>query len=39
MIGAGYLTDDEFDRDLARTAMVDFLMPSPIMWTVWGRRR
>ena len=39
MIGAGYITDEEFDRDLARTTMVDFMMPSPIMWTVWGRRR
>ncbi len=38
MIGAGYITDEEFDRDLARTETVDFMMPSPIMWTVWGRR-
>jgi SAM-dependent methyltransferase len=38
MIGAGYITDEEFDRDLVRAAAVDFMMPSPIMWTVWGRR-
>jgi SAM-dependent methyltransferase len=38
MIDAGYVTDEEFDRDLARTEAADFMMPSPIMWTVWGRR-
>ena len=38
MIDAGYITDEEFDRDLARTEAADFMMPSPIMWTVWGRR-
>jgi SAM-dependent methyltransferase len=38
MINAGYVTDDEFDRDLARMEAADFMMPSPIMWTVWGRR-
>ncbi|HEX3967134.1 MAG TPA: methyltransferase domain-containing protein [Edaphobacter sp.] len=38
MIDAGYLTGQEFDQDLARLDDPDFLMPSPIMWTVWGRR-
>ena len=38
MIDAGYLTDEEFDRDLARMQAPDFMMPSPIMWTAWGRR-
>ena len=38
MIDAGHLTGVEFDRDLARTWSADFMMPSPIMWTVWGRR-
>lgn len=38
MIDAGYLTDEEFDRDLARMEADDFMMPSPIMWTAWGRR-
>jgi 2-polyprenyl-3-methyl-5-hydroxy-6-metoxy-1,4-benzoquinol methylase len=38
MIDAGYITDDEFDRDLARMDAPDFMMPSPIMWSVWGRR-
>lgn len=39
MIDAGYITEEEFDRDLALTETAEFLMPSPIMWTVWGRRR
>jgi SAM-dependent methyltransferase len=38
MIDAGYITDEEFDRDLARMEADDFMMPSPIMWTAWGRR-
>lgn len=38
MINAGYITEEEFERDLARLEQADFLMPSPIMWTVWGRR-
>jgi ubiquinone/menaquinone biosynthesis C-methylase UbiE len=38
MIDAGYITDEEFDRDLARMDADDFMMPSPIMWTAWGRR-
>jgi SAM-dependent methyltransferase len=38
MIAAGYITHEEFDRDLTRMDAADFMMPSPIMWTVWGRR-
>jgi 2-polyprenyl-3-methyl-5-hydroxy-6-metoxy-1,4-benzoquinol methylase len=38
MTDAGFITDDEFDRDLARMEAADFMMPSPIMWTAWGRR-
>jgi SAM-dependent methyltransferase len=38
MIGAGYITAREFDADLARMEADDFMMPSPIMWTAWGRR-
>ena len=38
MIDAGYITDEEFDRDLARMDDADFMMPSPLMWTAWGRR-
>ncbi len=38
MIDAGYLTEEEYRQDLARLDDPSFLMPSPIMWTVWGRR-
>jgi SAM-dependent methyltransferase len=38
MIDAGYVTHEEFDRDLGTMAATDFMMPSPIMWTAWGRR-
>jgi ubiquinone/menaquinone biosynthesis C-methylase UbiE len=38
MIEAGYVTANEFEADLARMDADDFMMPSPIMWTVWGRR-
>jgi SAM-dependent methyltransferase len=38
MIDAGYLTEQEFDQDVARLDEPGFLMPSPIMWTAWGRR-
>jgi SAM-dependent methyltransferase len=39
MTDAGYLTQQAFDRDVARLDDADFMMPSPIMWTAWGRRR
>jgi SAM-dependent methyltransferase len=38
MIDAGYLTEEQFDQDIARLDDPGFLMPSPIMWTAWGRR-
>src|SRR5580765_189506 len=38
MIAAGYVSGEEFDADLARMETIDFMMPSPIMWTAWGRR-
>jgi hypothetical protein len=38
MIDASYITEEEFDRDLARMEDADFMMPSPMMWTAWGRR-
>jgi hypothetical protein len=38
MIDAGYVTEEEFDQDLARLGDPSFMMPSPIMWTAWGRR-
>jgi SAM-dependent methyltransferase len=39
MIEAGYITEAEFDADLARMETADFMMLAPILWTVWGRRR
>lgn len=38
MIAAGYLTEQEFEQDMLRLNDPDFLMPSPLMWTAWGRR-
>jgi ubiquinone/menaquinone biosynthesis C-methylase UbiE len=38
MINAGYITEEEMEHDLAMLERTDFLMPSPIMWTAWGRR-
>ena len=38
MIDAGYVTEEEFDADLARMDAADFMTPSPLMWSVWGRR-
>jgi hypothetical protein len=38
MIDAGYITEEEFKEDLARLDDPNFIMPSPIMWTAWGRR-
>ena len=38
MIDAGYITEMEFDADLERMGADDFMMPSPIMWTAWGRQ-
>jgi hypothetical protein len=38
MIDAGYITEDEFEDDLARMDAADFMTPSPLMWSAWGRR-
>lgn len=38
MIEAGYITEHEFEEDVARMDSPDFLMPSPTMWTVRGRK-
>jgi hypothetical protein len=38
MIKAGYITDDEFEQDLARLKAPDFLTISPTLWAAWGRR-
>jgi len=33
-----HVTEQQFDDDLARLDDPDFMTPSPIMWTAWGRR-
>ena len=38
MINAGYITEDEFEQDLARLKATDFLTISPTLWAAWGRR-
>ena len=38
MIDAGYVTQSEFDRDVAALEDPDFFMPSPILWAVSGRK-
>jgi hypothetical protein len=38
MIEAGFITEQEFARDLARLDDPEFLMPSPALWSAWGRR-
>ena len=38
MITAGYVTQKEFNQDVAALDEPGFLMPSPILWAAWGRR-
>jgi hypothetical protein len=38
LIASGLVTEDEFQQDIARLDDPEFMMPSPIMWTAWGRR-
>ena len=38
LIESGRITASELERDLARLDDDDFLVPSPIMWSAWGRR-
>ena len=38
LIDGGYISRQEFDRDIARLDDPSFMMPSPILWTAWGRR-
>lgn len=38
MTNAGYVTDQQIDQDIASLDSAAFMMPSPIMWTAWGRR-
>jgi SAM-dependent methyltransferase len=38
LITRGYVTEEEWEEDIARLDDPEFVMPSPIMWTTWGRR-
>jgi ubiquinone/menaquinone biosynthesis C-methylase UbiE len=38
MIHGHYITEQQFDRDMARLDDPNFLMPSSILWSVWGQR-
>lgn len=38
MIERSYITPQQFDEDVARLDDPDFLMPSAILWSAWGRR-
>jgi SAM-dependent methyltransferase len=38
MIAQGYISSEAFERDLQRLDSDGFMMPSPIMWTAYGRR-
>jgi len=38
MVSSGLISQEEFDADLKRIDEQDLLMPSPMMWTAWGRK-
>ena len=38
MVAAGFISDAQLQADVARLQAEDFAMPSPILWTVAGRR-
>jgi SAM-dependent methyltransferase len=38
ILGTSRMSEAEFDADLERLEGDDILVPSPILWTVWGRR-
>jgi SAM-dependent methyltransferase len=38
IIEAGYVTHQQFDEDMVALDAPGFMMPSPLMWTAWGRR-
>jgi SAM-dependent methyltransferase len=37
ILRSGLISEAEFEMDMRRLDESDFLMPSPMMWTVWGR--
>jgi hypothetical protein len=38
MVDGNYITPQQIEKDIARLDDPDFLMPSPILWSAWGRR-
>jgi SAM-dependent methyltransferase len=38
LIEGGYITQQQFDRDIASLDDPALMAPSPLMWTAWGRR-
>jgi SAM-dependent methyltransferase len=38
MVDGNYITPQQLEEDIARLDDPDFLMPSPILWSAWGRR-
>jgi SAM-dependent methyltransferase len=38
MVDGDYITPQQFAEDIARLDDPDFLMPSSILWSAWGRR-
>ncbi|HXB56234.1 MAG TPA: class I SAM-dependent methyltransferase [Vicinamibacteria bacterium] len=38
IVSGGHVTKEEFDRDVAHFSDHGFFMPSPLLWTAWGRR-
>jgi len=38
MVDGEYITSQQFEEDIARLGDPEFLMPSPILWSAWGRR-
>jgi SAM-dependent methyltransferase len=37
ILRSGLISDAEFETDMRRLDELDFLMPSPMMWTAWGQ--
>ena len=38
IVESGLISSDQFDTDVARLNDPDLLLPSPILWSVWGRK-
>lgn len=38
MLASGLISREELDADLRRMDEQDYLMPSPMMWTAWGKK-